>query len=766
MKSYSMGPKAGRRMMTGVAMAIAAWPTAYAQTSPTPPSASASSPAAAQLSPIRVTAEPTSDAVKVDESASSKFTAPLLDTPKSVTVIPATVIRQTGSTSLVEALRTVPGITFGAGEGGNPLGDRPFIRGFDSQSDTYIDGVRDLGSASREIFDLEQVEVTKGPSGAYGGGGSTGGSLNLISKMPKANNFSEATIGLGTDSYRRVTLDVNRRLSEGVAARLNVMTHDADVAGRDFVNNSRWGIAPSLTLGIDSPTRVTLSYYHLKTDDLPDSGIPYNNPFAAGTPNARLNGDGRPIDVDRNTFYGLANRDFRRTETDIGTVSIEHDISPSMTLRNITRYSKSSNDYVWTQPDDSKGNFALTDTIWRRANTRKSELSSITNQTSLGGNFELAGLKHTYALGLELSRANSDRDSYNVPTGSNSCASGAGAAGGYNCTTVDNPNANDPWVGAYGLANRPTHSNGNNRSVYAFDTIDLTDKWLLNVGVRWDRYFSASRAPAYLAYTTPSGAAVAATTAFDYSNTSSFYNYQVGVVYKLQPNASVYASYSTSSDPAGLNISDSSTGTLSAAIQSLDPERSKSFELGAKWDVLDRRLALSGAVFHTEKSNARVTQADGSTQLAGDYKVDGIELGAAGKITEQWQVFGGYTHLKSEVVNNGTSVANAAFVGNQFANVPKDSFSLFTNYQLMPRLSVGGGAYYMARVYGNVANTKFVPGYTRFDATASYVVNENVTLQLNIQNLTDKVYYDKAFASHYASMAAGRSAFITANLKY
>lgn len=196
------------------------------------------------------------DSYKSDYSESPKFTAPLLDTPKSVTVIPEAVIQQSGSLTLTDVLRTVPGITFGSGEGGNPAGDRPFIRGFDAQTDVYVDGVRDPGSQSREMFDVERVEVTKGPSSAFTGRGSTGGSINIISKLPTLENFMAGSVTLGTDQTKRFTADVNQTVGT-VGVRLNGMWHDADVAGRDDVFVHRWGFAPSVTLGLGKPTRVT-----------------------------------------------------------------------------------------------------------------------------------------------------------------------------------------------------------------------------------------------------------------------------------------------------------------------------------------------------------------------------------------------------------------------------------------------------------------------------------------------------------------------------
>jgi catecholate siderophore receptor len=723
-----------------------------------------STPETSVLPEIKVTETAGSD-FKADNASSTKFTAPILDTPKSITVITSEVMSQTGSATLVEALRTTPGITFGAGEGGNPTGDRPFIRGFDAQSSTYVDGMRDLGSQSREVFNLESVEVIKGSSSTFGGGGAVGGSLNLVSKAPLKEELRAGSVSVGTDNYKRVTADGNFVLSDTMAFRLNAMYHDQDVAGRDAVSNSRWGIAPSLTFGMNTPTRVNLSYYHMQSDDLPDSGIPYNNPTLG-------RGDGQPVNVNRNNFYGVANRDFRKTKADIFTARVDHDISSTLHLRNTTRYSKTSNDYIMSQPDDSKGNI-YNGMVWRRINSRVSEAKSLQNQTELFGEVLTGSVKHRFSTGLELSREEGTRDSYLVNTKAGTgtvCGVGSGgAANNYNCTSLYSPNPYDPWTGYIGRANKPTNAVNTTVSLYAFDTMELNKQWSVNAGVRYDNYRASSEQgayPAVAAADSPTGVAINAVNATNLRNKSSFVNYQAGVVYKPAENASVYASYSTSSNPVGLNANEGADGGLSAAIQSLDPERSKTYELGTKWDVLDKKVLLTAAIFRTQKVNARVTAADGTTQLAGDYKVDGIELGVAGNLTRNWQVFGGYTFLDSEIVNGGGNAAGLAATGKQFPNTPRSSYSLWTTYVLMPKLTIGGGAFYTSRVYGNTANTKWVPSYTRFDAMATYVVDKNITLQLNVQNLTDKVYFNQAYSSHYASMAPGRSAILALNVKY
>jgi catecholate siderophore receptor len=709
---------------------------------------------------------------------SSKFTAPLLDTPKSVSVISQSVIEQTAAATLLDALRTVPGITFGAGEGGNPTGDRPFIRGFDSQSDIYVDGLRDVGSQTREVFAIEQIEVVKGPSSAYSGRGSAGGNISLVSKAPKLQDFVAGSIGLGTDSYRRATVDANAVIGDGIAARVNLMTHDNDIAGRDEANFSRWGIAPSLAWGLSGATQFVLGHYHMETDDLPDAGgFPYSNPFTSGA-NLALNGDGSPLVGNREAYYGLVDRDFQVSKSDITTANLSHEFG-AHTLRNIARFGRTSNNYLWTQPDDSKGNPNLYDTVWRRTNSRATQTESFINQTSLTGAFSTGAIKHSYNAGIEYAEEKTTRGSYaiglvngrngtwNPLTGSTSCPT-TGAATGYNCTSFNNPNPHDPWSDSHTVSRTDAaldvRQSTRTKSAYVFDTLEFSPQWLLNLGVRFDDYDTRM--------TTPS----ATLPPVVLRNSTSFWNVQAGVVFKPVANGSIYLSWGTSSTPVGMDGGDGADG-ITLAIQDLKPQRSRNIELGTKWDLADGRLALTGAIFQTEMTNARVTGDAGTTENAGSKKVEGAEIGINGTLLPGWQVFAGYTYLDATVedngfVNTGTTAnpvwSPSPFNGNAFPNTAKHSASLWTSWtpSFAPGLSLGLGANYVDKVYGNVNNTKWVPSYTRVDAMVGYTFSPRYSLQLNVQNLTDELYFSKAYSSHYAAIAAGRSATLAFNFTF
>ena len=709
----------------------------------------------AQLETIHTEAA-AEQSLKVDKSANSKFVAPLLDTPKSVSVISKQLIKDTQVTTLADALRTVPGITLGAGEGGNPNGDRPFIRGYNSESSMFVDGVRNSTSQNREMFAVEQVEVIKGSASSLGGAGSVGGSVNMISKVAKKGDALEGSVAAGTDNYQRITLDGNKDFGNGIAARVAVMGHQNEKAGQhDGAEYKRAGIAPSITFGLDSDTRATLSYYYLKSDDTPDSGVPYNYD---ATKKATV---GKPVDVKQGIYYGLHDRDFQKQENQIGTIKLEHYINDNLTITNTAVYNKSTNDYLWTQPDDSKGN-VLNDKVWRRINSRITDTDIFTDQLALTGKFNTGTIKHKFNVGAEYSDQESKKGSYTT-----TYPGYAGTTtGGFNsdckindawCTSLTNPNSKEEWLGT-AVANRNTTTTTTKvTSVYLLDNIEFNPQWLLDLGLRWDKFDTKQ-------VTNATGAKL--------ENDKDFFTYQAGLTFKPVENGSIYASYATSANPVGVDGGDGSEA-IGQAYMDLKPEEARTIELGTKWDLFNDRLNLTAAIFRTEKQNTRIQLDAGTYTNGGESKVDGIELTATGKITDKWDITAGYSYLDTEMTNPGPSCTRAGVCtypnpakGKQLPNVPENSATLWTTYKVLPELTLGAGAIAMDKVYGDAANTKWVPGYVRYDAMARYNVNKNVDLQLNVNNLADTRYFTKAYASHYATEAEGRSAVLSLNFKY
>ncbi|SIR32037.1 catecholate siderophore receptor [Shewanella morhuae] len=666
---------------------------------------------------------------------SGKFTEDLLNSAKTITVINQDLIKDMGAQTFTDALRATPGISLGTGEGGNPYGDRPFIRGYDAQSSTFINGMRDVGSQSRETFNIEQIEVLKGPSSVYSGRGAVGGSINIVTKKANAEDAINLDLAVGTDSLTRASLDINRVIADEAAVRLNVMAHDADTPGRNEVSGNRWGVAPSVTFGLTTPTKVTLEYYHFENHDVPDYGIPYDQ------------SKGQPVDVNPDNFYGLLSRDFRDNTDDTASVLISHDFNNDFQFTSTSVYSRNTNDYIVTNPDDTAGN-VVNGNVWRNTKSRNSETKSLATQLQLAGEAKLAGMPNRFAVGAEFSNERTSNQPYVVDTGNGrngGCT--AEMIASYNCTSLTNPNPHDPWVGSI-TKGVVTETETDTSSLYAFNTIELSDAWMVNGGIRWDDFRTES----------DNG-----TTAL--SNEDDFLNYQLSVLYKPTINGSIYAAWGTSSNPPGTSNGDGADG-LATANQDLKPEDTESYELGVKWDLFSGRLSLTSSIFQIEKNNARVATEAGRgapQENVGKQNVKGFEFGFSGDFTDEWHGFGGYTYLDATLESNGF---NMEYDGNRFPNTAKNSVSLFTTYDITEAFNLGGGAYYMGEVYGNTANTLSIPSYWRFDAVSSYKMNEFLTLRLNVQNLTDERYYDKAYSAHFANMAPGRLVMLSADMHF
>ena len=717
---------------------------ASAETAPAPaPAAGQPAPSAdvqATLPTITVQSTAPSD-MQVKRSPSYKFTAPLLDTPRSVTVIPEQLIKEKNVTSFADALRSVPGITFLGGDAAaNPSADRPVIRGFESRNSIFVDGMRDSGLQNRETFAVEQISVIKGPDSVYAGRGSVGGSIDIVTKTPKNDDFINSSIGFGTDGYKRATVDANRKINDTTAVRLNVMGHDANQAGRNDVYNKRWGVAPSVVFGLNTPTTVTVSYYHMNSYDMPDFSVPFR---ASG---------GTPVPTDRGQFFGLNTRDYRYGQTDTGEVRIEHKLDNGWKLKNTTMFGRSTLDYVATNPQILASNPNM---LGLQAKSGKYALNGFSNQTEVTGSASLFGMKHTMTAGVEFSHEQSRYEGYLVSdSAGNNIRSNSPCAVAGNCTPLAGGwNPNMPWTGSIVLngdksfPGPTTNTRTDTVSAYIFDTVKLSEHWQFNTGLRFDRYD-----------TTGKQAGVA-----DLSNTSNLFSYQFGLVFKPVTNVSLYASYGTSSNPPGSNAGlGGGSDQITATNQDLAPERSRNIEIGAKWDVLQDQLSLTSALFQTDKTNARVSDGLGHTVNAGKQRVRGVELGFAGNLTPKWHVFGGYSYLNAITTDAGPGSPGAS--GLPMVMVPKHNFTLWTSYDVMPKLTLGAGATVMSQTYASVSATtkKWTPGYARFDAAATWRVNKTMDVQLNVQNLFDKKYYASAYPI-YATWAPGRSAMVTLN---
>ena len=769
-----LGSAAGFALSGGLSPAFAQYATGSAATTP-PPAAPAGSAAPAPsdggttalptLSVQGTTATGLGD-YKADMPSLPKLTEPLLDTPQTIDVITRQVMDDQGVTTLRDALRNVPGISLAAGEN-SAQGDNLTIRGFTARNDIYLDGMRDFGSYYRDPFYLEDIQVLKGPSGILFGKGSTGGVVEQDSKQPSLTPFNNETLAFGTDMTQRLTADVNQPLSDTSAIRINLMVHNNEFADRDVADNKRFGIAPSLAFGLGTPTRVTFDYMHQSEYDHPDYGVPWLYSGVPGT----IQAIARPAPLSRtqSNYYGFENGNYLRTNVDIATAKIEHDIDKDWTVSDQARFAHYVRQWDITEPQlytpasasllGGTGSSLLVTpgTPLSSLGVSRNELyghsleTYLVNQTDVTGHFATGFLDHTLRAGIEIGRETSDPVRYST-------------IGPYSQTPFLDPNPNDV-DNAYTYLSSRTNTSAITDAVYALDTIKLGEQWQVIGGLRYDRFAADFDQITYVNPVTK--VATTASSAF----TQHVYNlsWRTALVYKPVPIGTLYFAAGSSFDPSAEALS------LSAANQALPPVQNRSYEVGTKWEFLDSKLAVDGALFRTKQLNVQEPDPNNPNFniLAGDALAQGFELNAAGHLTDQWQIIAGYAYIYS-VIDVSPRVGPTSDLGHRLGNVPEHTANLWTTYDLpwWPGLTVGAGLDVASSRYaattpttaGGVNFFKEAPGYYTINTMIKYKLTERVTAQVNINNLTDNKFYDQLHPAHVVP-GAGTSALFTLNFK-
>ncbi len=686
---------------------------------------------------------------RAEEVASPKFTQPLQDTPQTIQVITSDLFNQQGATTLSEALRNSPGVgTFYAGENGNTsTGDAIYMRGFDTSNSIYVDGVRDLGSVSRDLFNIEQVEVTKGPAGTDNGRSAPTGAINMVTKQAILRDMVSGTVAAGSDGQKRTTADWNQTFAGSAAIRLSALWQDSDVPGRDEVNNKRWGLAPSLGFGLDTATRYYLNLLYVKQDNVPDGFVPTIG-LPGWAPQAGQQAlVGHPVDPEN--FYGT-HADHDDVTSQMATFRFEHDFSDTLKLTNTARWGKTEQDYLLTAfmstgantrlPVGADTNDLSAYTLTRGNPTFKDQENTIlTDQLNLRVDFAAGSVQHNLSTGLEFTREEQK-------------LRGQAATNGSVWTPA---NLYDPDINATGLtwAHNGADSEGKTTtsSVYLFDTLKFSESFLITAGLRLDDYTTDyfAVAPCTTTLPVPRGGVACPTgvangsivTTTDAEASDTLFNWKVGAVYKVGDAVSLYANYALSQQPPGGGNFALSTSASSAANPNMDPQKARTFEVGSKWNLLDDALALNLALFQTEVSNEITGNAAEGYFQNGKKSVQGVEISTVGKITENWLISAGYTHQQTKVDEGSLVTADGS---NNLSYTPEDAFTSWTTYQLPFGLTVGGGIRYSGETHrgtdGAVGTPAFTKSYTVYDAVASYVVNDHLVLRLNAYNLFDKQY--------------------------
>jgi catecholate siderophore receptor len=690
------------------------------------------------------------------QMANEKYSRELQDTPRLITILPAELLQVQGSTTLKDTLKNIPGISLQVGEGNPPSGDQFKIRGFNARDDINVNGVRDLGNYFRDPFYVEQVEVVKGPNSAYSGRGSAGGSINFVTKKPSRTAFTRADVTVGTDSHLRGTLDINRPLSDDSALRVNLMGHRADIPGRDVTNEERYGAYAAYTWGFKGPARITADLLLLKVDDLPDAGLPTDRLGTLGT----LNGidTGMAPGVKFSNFYGYTND---RKQVDVAQLglAVRHAFDSGLVLKNQLRVSRVENEGWVTSPRTSVGNIAgqpndgVTTSCSVAAPCARGETkprdqtdTGIDNQTDLLVKLKTGSVEHDLVGGVALARNTFSNDRLRDTRGP--------------WTSLANPlqrtlGPNTVIGGTlYGL---PVPHGTNYRlrteevGVYVLDTMRLSEQWDLSAGLRRDQVKATATRSGF------NGSNAAATNNTTHEREDSATSYNLGLVYKLDARTSLYAAlgnayvFSANFDRNSVQLAGGGAAeAIVGAGFSTPPEKMRAVELGAKLRVAEG-LDLGAAVFRTEVTNGRLPgQGNGVTGLPNnEYRIDGFELLAAGRISPAWQLYAGYTYLDNRITNAADATpANKAYIESQkLGNTPRHSLNFFTVYDLSASFSLGGGLQHVGSVTSGVdpvagdANYRVrIPGYTVVDLYAAWRFNRQTQLRLNVNNVADKQY--------------------------
>ena len=706
------------------------------------------------------------------EADSTKATAPILDTPQTVTVISRETIEQQNLLTLRDVLSTVPGITFGAGEGGGGYGDSINLRGYSASNDLTVDGVRDSAQYSRtDPFNVEAIEVYNGANSVYSGSGAIGGTINIVQKRPAGRDFTQLEAGIGTDEYYRAAVDTNQRLTDSVAVRLNAMAHTNDVPGLDVVGFERWGIAPSVTLGMASPVSATFSYVHQEDDNVPVYGVPYFPALGGLVPGGDYAG-----------YYGYRDVDTQESKLDQATARVEAQLADSLLLTNQTRWQRVGSTTIVNPP---QGTYCLADGTTQagvpcaggqvpgmyypsgpRGTTRIAENRLIYNQTDLRAEFATGGVGHVFVVGVS-----GAQEDYELAQGN----------------VQRNPDGTVPPLPPIVIADPDTLYDGpvnfipsseqagevSNLAAYAFDTMTFTPWLELNLGARIESNKGEFQADTIA--TPAAGGGVTASLVSDSDET--LFSYRAGVVVKPSPTSSLYLAYANSKTPSLATVRLGCVSNNAGDFCDAAPEGAENWELGGK--VMLGKMLLTAAAFRNERTNYRVPSNDPSVPdpqvLDGRARVDGIALGASGTLGP-WGLFANYTYLDSEVLQSvsdfclanpgaGTCPVSDVQAGRPLESTPEHSGSLFTTYTFPFGLQLGYGLTYQGSyaVVNDAATLLTAPDYLLHRAFASYDFGNGLTAQVNVQNLTDEKYFTgiRNNANGWAVPGEGRSARLT-----
>lgn len=689
----------------------------------------------------------------------------VMHTPQTIDVVPRELIKQQNVKSLDEALRNVPGITASVGEGAGGLnGDQFLIRGFPAQNDIYEDGLRDFGVYSRDSFNYDSVNVIKGPSSQVFGNGTTGGAINVVTKTPTVNDHYNVDFSGGSADYFRGTVDVNKRINDTTAFRLEGLGASNNVVGRDHVWDHRWGIAPSIAFGLGTKTTVVLQVTHETDNSIPDYGMPVVK--------ARGSAYGRPISeygVPRQNWYGKQ-QDHNHTDDTMETLRLKHIFSDHLTFHNDLRFGEYSRDFEASKVQCgtkcvnalNSGNYGA-GVITRNTNGSvplpyKQNSWSFQDVASVQADFNTGFLRHQVVTGFDMEYVHDSRhqDTY-------AGASLTHAVPTANMLYPDPHNVPDAMVrrvsaqadsmpNIAGIGKKPnSRGYGFDTGIFLYDQIWLT-KWAsIKGGFRWDRWQSN--------YWASGLSELPNNPDKKFPQTTNTFNPTASLVLTPTKWQTVYFTYASSTTPTGMYVTSGAIPVRPGSQGTVDtrPQRARLYEVGSKFSLLHDRLGATISLFRLDKDNALTTDpvSNSTINTGAQQRNQGMELSIGGMILPGWNVTATYALYDPKTSPNGGGKMH-----NQIQYVPHNQATLWSAYEAFSgtpwNFTIGGGLTWRQGVYLDNNNTTRVPANVDFDSVISHHFGRHWQVSLNGYNLANRLNYNSLF-SGYATPAPGRT---------
>ncbi len=650
-----------------------------------------------RLAQFEVTGQKEKNVYTVQRSVTAtKTDTALVDVPQSISVITRELIDDQAMQSIGDVTRYVPGVGIAQGEGNR---DTPVLRGNSTTADFFIDGVRDDVQYFRDLYNVDRVEVLKGPNAMIFGRGGSGGLINRVTKLANGRSHREATIQIGSWEQYRGTLDFGDKLTDAFSYRVTGLYEDSG-SYRDDVTVKRYGVNPTFRYNLSQATTLRFGYEYFHDERVADRGV-----------SSYL---GRPLAVDPSTFFGNPAQSRVEATVHTGFLTVDHRFIANLTLRNHTRASTYDKFYQNVFPGAVN---ATGTTVAIQGYNNATQRDNLFNQTDLVWDVDTGGLKHEVLTGVEFGRQVTDN--FRNTAYFDSVAVGTTSIQ----VPLSNPRTTIPAVFRQSATDADNHGVARTVGIYAQDQLEFSPKVLGIVGVRYDRFevdFDNHR------------------TATSLDSSDEMLSPRAGLVFKPAANLSLYASYSMSFVPrAGEQLA-----SLSLTNRNLDPEEFKNYEVGVKWDVRPE-LSVTAALYRLDRSNVAITDPADSTKslLVDGQRAKGLELGITGRVARNWSISGGYAYQDGEILSTQSATVKA---GARLAQLPRHTISLWNRYDLNKDWGFGLGAIYRDEIYASTDNTVRIPSFVRFDAAAFYRFNDRVRAQLNVENVLDRDYYSAA----------------------